>query len=226
MSKENEKTIEVYEKYGAAYLERDKDALANNPKAQADDVYQRKILAQYMEGLPKDAKIFEVGSGSGRDATRLRELGFTNIVVSDVADFFLEHLRTQGFNPVKFNLISDDFTKKYDFILCWAVLVHFTKEEARAAIVKMYEALSSGGRLAFCVESKVKSDPADGASAPVAADGEWADFKGKIGAKRYFSYWTLEEVREFCDNLGLRALNLSERTGARASWIEYCGVKE
>ena len=45
-----------------------------------------------MEGLPRDAKIFEVGSASGRDAKYLHSLGYNNITVSDVADYFFEKI--------------------------------------------------------------------------------------------------------------------------------------
>lgn len=124
-----------------------------------------------MDGLPKGSKIFEVGSTGGRDAMAIQTLGYTNITVSGVTLGLLEQ---QGFLPLKFNLITDDFTEKYDFICCWAVLVHFAKSEAKQAIRKMFEALNNNGRIALCVQSRDGYEEA------------WMDRDGRIGAKRYF----------------------------------------
>ena len=116
MSKENEKTIEVYEEFGGKYLERNEEAIKNNPRAKKDDERRKELLKTYMEGLPRDAKIFEVGSAGGVDAIYLHSLGYNNITVSDVADYFLKRLESEGLTPERFNLRKDDFAAKYDFI--------------------------------------------------------------------------------------------------------------
>ena len=213
MSKENEETIEVYEKFGDKYLARDKNELNVNEQALKDDARQKKVIAGYVAGLPDDAEIFEVGSAAGRDAKYLRSLGYKNITVSDVAGFFLDELKKEGFEPVKFNLITDEFDKKYGFIFCWAVLVHFTKDEAKAAIYKMYDALKDGGRLAFCVKHK------EGAVE------EWGDYKNMIGAKRYFSYWTEDELKQILEELNFKKFDIVRHGGTRACWLECYGEK-
>lgn len=213
MSKENEETIKIYEKFGDKYLERNKKAIDNDSRAKIEDELQKELFKTYVNGLPKDSKIFEVGSASGRDAKTLRGLGYTNIVVSEVVDFFLKKLRDEGFSPIKFNLITDDFSDKYDFILCWAVLVHFTKAEAKDSIRKMYEALNDGGRVALCVKYK------DGCKE------EWDDFQGQIGAKRYFSYWTKNELEDCLRQTGFKKINLQQYDGVRSGWLRCCAEK-
>ncbi|MBR6965393.1 class I SAM-dependent methyltransferase [Ralstonia pseudosolanacearum] len=213
MSTENEKTIEVYEKFGDKYLARNEEATKNDPRAKKDDARQKELLKTYVENLPKDAKIFEVGSAGGRDAKYLRSLGYENIAVSDVANYFLKKLEDEGFTPVKFDLIKDDFNDKYDFILCWAVLVHFTKDEAKAAILKMSEALNPGGRIALCVKHKEGHEE------------DWADFNGQIGAKRYFSYWNKDELESCMKESGFKNIDIKQHGGARACWLECCAEK-
>ena len=213
MSKENAETIEVYEKFGDKYLERNRTALINDQQAQKDDIRQKELIKSFVDGLPKDAKIFEVGSAGGRDAKFIRDLGYTNITVSDVANYFLKQLKKEGFDPVKFNLIEDEFSDKYDFILCWAVLVHFTKDEAVSAIRKMYEALNDGGRIALCVKHKEGHTE------------DWSDFQGQIGAKRYFSYWNQDELEECIKELGFKNIKIWQYGGARACWIQCYAEK-
>lgn len=213
MSIENDQTIEVYEKYGAKYLARNAEALKDNPQAKKDDEWQRGLISSFVDGLSKDARIFEVGSAGGRDAKFMRELGYKNITVSDAANYFLPLLEKEGFSPIKFNLIKDEFKDKYDFILCWAVLVHFTKREAKDAIKKMFDALDEHGRIALCVKHK------DG------HEEEWEDFRGMIGAKRFFSYWDKAELEDFMKESGFKNITVHQRGGARACWLE-CFAKK
>ena len=213
MSIENDQTIDVYEKFGEKYLARNAEALKNDPRAKKDDEWQRKLIVQFVDGLPKDAKIFEVGSAGGRDAKFMRELGYKNIIVSDAASFFLPLLEKAGFKPVKFNLVKDEFEDKYDFVLCWAVLVHFTKKEAKDAIRKMFDALNEHGRIALCVKHKEGHEE------------DWEDFRGMIGAKRFFSYWNKEELEKFMEDCGFKTVVVHQRGGARACWLE-CFAKK
>ncbi len=213
MSKENSDTIEVYEKFGDNYLSRNRSDTANDPKAAQDDAYQKEYIAKHTADLPKTAKIFEIGSASGRDAKTLQQLGFTNVTVSDVADFFIDHLKKEGFAPLKFNLITDEFPDSYDLIFCWAVLVHFKKPEVADAIQKIYAALNDSGRFIFSVKHKAEHEE------------EWADYKGKIGAKRYFSYWDKDEIENLLRNAGFKNVEIVQYGGARACWLQCCADK-
>lgn len=213
MSKENEKTIEVYEKFGDKYLERNRNAVKNDIQAKKDSMRQKELFKTYTKGLPKDAKIFEIGSAGGRDAKYLQSLGFKNIVVSDVANYFLNKLKDEGFSPIKFDLINDEFDNKYDFILCWAVLVHFTKDEAKNSIKKIHEALNGSGRVALCVKHKEGHEE------------EWADHQGQIGAKRYFSYWNKDELEDYMKETGFKNIEIRQHGGARACWLECYAEK-
>ena len=109
MSRENEITIEVYERFGDKYLER------RNLRDGKNDRRQEELLKTYVKGLPKNAKIFEVGSAGGKDAKYLRSLGYENIIVSDVVNYFLGMLESEGFAPIRFNLIEDDFKETTDY---------------------------------------------------------------------------------------------------------------
>ena len=213
MSEENARTVAVYEEFGEKYLARNAAELESNPRARADDEWQAALLAKYTDGLAREAKIFEVGSASGRDAKTLAKLEFKNVTVSDVADFFVEHLRKEGFAPLKFNLITDEFPEEYDAIICWAVLVHFRKDEAVVAMRKIHAALKPGGRFILSVKYKAGHEE------------EWGDYHNYIGAKRYFAFWGREELLETLTEIGFKELSVEQRGGARACWLNCCVEK-
>lgn len=214
MSKENEKTIEVYEKFGQSYLEglvrKNKENIKNGRETY--DSHIAKIIKRHLNGLSKDAKIFEIGSASGRDAKIISSLGYKNIIVSDVASPFLKKLRDEGFDPIKFNIVTDDFSEQYDMIYCWYVLAHLTKDEAKEAIKKMFNALKDGGKLMISVRHKEGSE------------GEWTKSQAS-GLKRYFSYWELDEFKKFLEECGYRNIEIWRYGGFKACWFECYAEK-
>lgn len=134
MSSENERTLEVYQEKASVYL---------NTVAEHDrlDPVKAKLKREKLEDLikinfsllPKYAKVFEIGSGNGNNAKFIESLGF-EVTASDTADGFIEEIKKQGINTVKFNVIKDSFLEKYFAIFCWRVFVHFTKEDAQKVI--------------------------------------------------------------------------------------------
>ena len=190
MSIKNEKTINSYEKYAKEYVNQ-KNADSN------DDVIKQKhaMLSNCLKGVPKSGRLFEIGSGSGEDAAYIQSLGYSNLTVSDAADSFINILRKKGFSPIKFNLLKDDFPEKYDFIHCWAVLMHFTKKEAGESIKKIYNALIDGGKVLFCV--KTSKDKAEG----------WKRLSEKDG-EIYFSFWSKDELELFLNQVGFKKIEI------------------
>ncbi len=190
MSVENEKTINSYEKYAKEYVNQ-KNADSN------DNIIKQKhaMLSNCLKGVPKSGRLFEIGSGSGEDAAYIQSLGYSNLIVSDVADSFISILRKKGFSPIKFNLLKNDFPEKYDFIYCWAVLMHFTKKEAGESIKKIYNSLIDGGKVLFCV--KTSKDKAEG----------WKRLSEKDG-EIYFSFWSKDELELFLNQVGFKKIEI------------------
>ncbi len=202
----NTQTLQVYENHADFY---EKDTLAdfrNNPeKAKKIIQTQQEFLKKSLENIPVSASLFEIGSGYGRDARFIRSLGY-NIQTSDAVDSFIARLRRDDFNPVKFNLITDDFSQKWDYILANAVLVHFPKDKVESALKKVHGALHSGGVFAFSVKQKL---------------GGGEDWKTDIaGEKRYFSYWEEGEIEQLVRELGFEVVFIKQIGGIRACWLD------
>ncbi|MCL2280698.1 class I SAM-dependent methyltransferase [Candidatus Saccharibacteria bacterium] len=141
--------------------------------------------------LPKNAKMFEIGSGDGCFAKMINSLGY-NIQVSDAPDAFIEHLSDIGLDPIKFNWMTDEFPKTYDYILAHAVLVHFSHDEVKLLLKKTFDALRGGGRFVFSVKK---------------GEGEgWVD--NYLGVERYFSYWSADDIEQATREAGFSEVEL------------------
>ncbi len=207
MSTQNQKTLEAYDKVAANYLNGAKQF------GEKEDKWTQEFIKTTFACIPKGGRVFEVGSANGNLAKLIRKRGF-DVTASDVADVFLAAIKKNGFGPIKFNLLEDSFPEKYDAIICWKVFVHFTADDVREALTKCYDALESGGICVFSVIDRSCKNK----------DSEWADFPGiyHIGAERYFSYYSEEEMGDIIERTPFRAARpLTFTTENGVKWLIY-----
>ncbi|MFV0485026.1 MAG: methyltransferase domain-containing protein [Candidatus Saccharimonadales bacterium] len=206
MISKNDQTLKVYARHAQFYEDDTLNDFNRDPKKTAKLMENHHaFLDLSLKTIPKNGNLFEVGSGYGRDAIYIRSKGY-NIQVSDAVDSFITRLQRDDFAPVKFNLITDEFTEKWQYILVNAVLVHFTKSDVVLAIKKIYDALEPSGIFAFSLKQR-------------AGGGE--DWKTDIaGEKRYFSYWDIGEINQVVEDAGFEIVHIKQVGGIRACWLD------
>ena len=166
MSKENEKTVEVYKANANIYLETSiKHDTIDPDKAIHKREKLQKFIKKNMEQLPKGVKVFEIGSGDGVNAKYIEKLGY-EITASDIAEAFINEIKSKNVRTIKFNVLEDEFIEKYFAIFCWRVFVHFTKEDAIKVLQKVYDTLENDGLFIFNAINREVKD----------IDEEWVDF--------------------------------------------------
>ena len=75
MSSQNDNTVQAYQVAAEAFEQRD--------NGRSREGFYDQWLTDAFGGLPQSATVFEVGSAHGRDALRLKSLGY-DVQVSDV----------------------------------------------------------------------------------------------------------------------------------------------
>lgn len=156
--------------------ERGVNAYVAGTAAQVTDNFKRWIDAT-LAHLDVQARIFEIGSGFGRDARYIESQGFT-VERSDATEAFALLMEREGYAVRRFNMLLDNFPATYDCIYANAVFLHFTREGLERVLEKAWNALVPGGLLAFSVKN---------------GDGEeWTT--AKVGHPRYFCYWRKDAI--------------------------------
>ena len=214
MSKENKKTLEVYKEkahlYLATSIEHDK---IDPVKAKKKREKLEELIKANFSSLPKNAKVFEIGSGDGTNAKFIENLGF-DVTASDVADDFIKATQSQGLKTINFNALEDDFPEKYYAIFCWRVFVHFTKDDALKIMEKVYDALEDNGIFIFnAINREIKS-----------IDNEWVDFEGEyhMGAERYYSYFTKKDLDTIIQKTKFKIEDFHKDGGSNNNkWLVY-----
>lgn len=161
-------TIAAYEEHVQEYLEK-------SPQEVSDDI--KAWFEEALSSLGTDARILELGCGTGKDANYIESLGYS-VDRTDATKAFVEFQIEHGHEARVLNALTNDFGSDIDLILADAVLLHFTPKELQLVVAKSYAALSDNGRFAFSLKQ---------------GDGEEVNDE-KLGAPRYFKYWQEAEI--------------------------------
>lgn len=214
MSKENKKTIEVYEKNANIYLATSiKHDSLDLDKAKRKREKLEKFIKTNIGSLPKGVKVFEIGSGDGSNAKYIDKLGY-EVTASDIADDFIDAISSKNLKTIKFNVLEDEFIEKYFAVFCWRVFVHFTKEDATKVLQKVYNILENDGLFIFNAMNREIKD----------VDEEWIDFSNEyhMGAERYYKYFSEEELNEIITKTGYQIYDFHKEGGENNNkWLVY-----
>lgn len=168
----NEKTLDAYNKRLLDYIK-------HTPQEfQPEHHHLLKFIHTALSFVKKDALIFEIGSGTGRDARFIRQQGHT-IICSDAAVSFVDYLAQNGEDALAFNALTDEFPFGCDMIYANAVVQHFTDENTQLVLRKAHSALKKNGVLALTVKQ---------------GEGEtWV--REKFNNKRYINFWRYSDLK-------------------------------
>ena len=214
MSLENKKTLEAYDQTAKQYLLNsvEHDSL-DAEKAKRKKEKLQNFIKDSFSTLPEGSKVLEIGSADGENAKYLESLGYS-VTASDIADDFIEAIKANGLEPIKFNVIEDEFLEKYFGIFCWRVFVHFTKEDALKVIKKTYDALEKDGIFIFnAINREAKS-----------VDQEWVDFPGEyhMGIDRFYYYYNKEDLDEIIAQTDYEIVDFHKEGGDNKNkWLVY-----
>lgn len=159
-------------------------------------------IDSFLQLLPPDANILEIGSGSGRDAQYIKDRGFS-VQVSDVPKSFIIHLSTEGHSPIYFDAISTDLNQEFDAIIANAVLLHFNREQCIQALNNIHRHLVPGGFFLLRLKR--------GSGEEIASH--------KLGSPRYFKYWEANSFKEMIELIGFQVV--SEHHTSDNLWLQY-----
>ena len=204
MSETNNRTVESYNAHIQEYIDGTPHEVSG-------------VVKDWLDGsltdVPKDARILEFGSAFGRDAEYFAGLGYA-VECTDATPAFVDLLQQKGLDAKVLNTITDKLPQGLDFVLANAVLLHFTRDEASdeasQVIKKVFDALNINGKFAFTLKQ---------------GEGEgWSE--EKLGAPRFFCYWTEPQIREVLESAGFGDVEISgDRATANATWLQRVAKK-
>ena len=202
--KHTEETVRAYDLDAVAY--------AANGATMPDSV--RRDIEDFAERLGSGARVLEIGSGGGRDAMLMEELGL-RVRRTDITPAFVALLREQGHDADVLDPLCDDLSSPdgaYDAVWANASLLHVARGDLATAMAR----LGAVSRRDALLRISVKEGDREG----------WSTH-GSITHPRHFTYWRTDALREILSGAGWHDVEISRQAGTKndESWLEVSAVR-
>lgn len=131
------------EEFGEGYLERNvyDPTELNQFYLERFGYTKNQLNDDFLQNIPKDAKILEVGTNIGNQIFHLQSQGFTNlygIEIQDRAINYAKH-RTENLNIIKGDALDIPFKDGFfDLVFTHGVLIHISPENISNVVQEIY----------------------------------------------------------------------------------------
>ena len=172
------------------------------------------LLAEWLQCLPADARLLDLGCGGGRDAGDLGRRGYRVVGVDRTSALLLAGRHRFPLLPlVRADLRDLPFqAMSFDGLWAAASLMHFPKPDARRILADLSRLVRPGGLFAATVTYGVKSR--------LVSDG-WVP-------GRYFARWRKDELARAVRRAGWTILELQVITNRerKGRWINFIARRD
>ncbi|MBC2934366.1 class I SAM-dependent methyltransferase [Nocardioides sp. zg-1228] len=175
----------------------------------------RADIEDFVDRLAPGARVLEIGSGGGRDARLIEELGL-RVRRTDVSQGFVDLLRQRGWQADLLDPLVDDLTSPegpYDAVWANASLLHVARADLPTVLGRLAEVTRPGGLLRISLKE---------------GDGEGWSTHGSIRHRRHFTYWRADALHAVVLGAGWAEVEVrGEISGKRSeSWLEVSAVRD
>lgn len=186
------------------------------------DRWSRKDAKEYAKLFKKGSLILDVGCGPGVKSRDFYNEGL-KVLGIDFSEQMIQIAKKVA-PACDFKVLDikeiDKLSGKFDGIFVQAVLFHFPKKEVPLILKKLYSKLREGGYFYLAVK-KMKSDRVE----------EKVKIESDYGYsyKRFFSYFTTQEIKDYLNDLGLKIIKDNSRIMRNKigdkNWIVFIAQK-
>jgi len=193
-------TIESYNQNSRAFAEKFKKLMVFSRRPEFD---------QFISLLP-GKKIIDLGSGGGDHALYFKSKGL-DVVCSDVSPAMIELCRAKDLDSCLMDIEHLPFANEsFDGIWSVASLLHIPKANLPWVIEKLHAMLREGGILYAGMKQRKENEISEG----IVPD------ENNTETKRFFAYWTDEELRPLLEN-HFECLEFNNPKVGRRVFLQY-----
>lgn len=168
--------------------------------------------------LPKGAHVLDVGCGAGHKTKYLLDKGL-KVTGVDFSESLLAIAKEEA--PDAVYIVSDmrdlsQIEEQVDAVFSQASLLHIPKNEAPGVIAHWNEKVKPGGHIYITVKGVKEGFPEE----QTITENDYG-----YEYERFFSFYTLEEIKGYLENLGLHIEYENEKMEGSTNWIQVIAKK-
>lgn len=176
-------SIDYYNRYAVPYFE------------ETAELDMEEIIRPFIELLPENAEVLDLGCGSGRDTVTLVENGFY-VTAMDGSEEMCRLAEVHTDQDVLHMTYEEmDFDDVFDGIWACASLVHLTEDEMKSVMKKLVCALQKGGVLYFSVHKGERDGMYNGRYFRDYTKRELLTLLERFEELELLNIWTTQDVR-------------------------------
>ena len=177
---------------------------------------------KFISLIKKSGRVLDVGCAGGTKSKYFISKGL-EVLGIDFSENLIEIAKREvpkgEFRVLDVNDL-DTLEESFDGIFMQAVLLHIPRKEVESVFTKAVDKLKTGGYLYVAVKDKIEG----GTDEEVKKENDYG-----YDYERFFSYFSVSEMREYFENSGLKIIYEdvlpSTRTARKSNWIQIIGVK-
>jgi len=174
----------------------------------------------FIKNLPTDARVLDVGCGSGVKSKYLIDHGL-KVTGIDISEKLLEIARREV-PEAEFRVLSmtdlDLIPEMFDGVFAQASLLHIPKKDAEEIVKQMAKRLVPGGLLYIAV----KELRAGNSEEEIVKENDYG-----YEYERFFSYFTMDELERYLTEAGLQVISKlrNPNKSGKTVWLQIIGRK-
>jgi SAM-dependent methyltransferase len=182
-----------------------------------EDTWWHEGTAKFLSELPQGASILDIGCGAGVKSKYLSNKGF-KVTGMDFSEEMIGIAKREVPN-VDFMVGDiyelDSFQNTFDAVFAQAVLLHIPKEKVLEVLQKFKNKLNPNGILYIAVK-EVKN----GVDNEIVKENDYG-----YEYERFFSYFTLPEIKDYIEKIGLELVWENVANSGKTNWIQVIAKK-
>jgi len=182
-------------------------------KDHAQDNWWIKVTDEFLSLLTPGTKILDLGCGAGIKSKYLIDHGF-QVTGIDFSERMIEIAKSRVPSE-EFRVLDlrdlDSLDEAFEGILGQAVLLHIPKNEIKGVLIKIKNRLKDNGFLYIAVKGRKP----DGPEEEIITENDYGS-----EYSRFFSFYTIEELRDYFNELGMPIVAENVENTGHTSWIQ------
>ena len=183
------------------------------------DTWWQEGTAAFVSLLPPGARVLDAGCGSGQKARFFEDRGF-QVLGIDFSEKLLEIARRTATSS-EFRLLDlrhiGTLSEEFEGVFAQASLLHIPKIDAFSVIEGMVSRLVPHGLLYIAVKAQRSGYPEE----EIVIESDYG-----YDYERFFSYYTMDEMRAHVDRLGLSVVHAEvSPVASKGNWLQIIARK-